>query len=168
MSEGWVEGDLEVATTARPVAMWVKVALLTLDIRPESGRSSPAARRSTEQERTDVSDPYTDDAEPRTNDELIAEATKDLDLLGNVMVQGANIAPDFVMRSVIAMRSRLHRHQPEAGSLACSWCRWWAAGWSRGRPGEGGIWVVTDRYGCQESRAETRTDHDARVCIGMN
>jgi hypothetical protein len=39
ISEGWIEGPLEAATRARPVAMFAKVILLNHDIRPWSERT---------------------------------------------------------------------------------------------------------------------------------
>lgn len=44
---------------------------------------------------------------------LLREAHTNLDLTSNVVAHGATVAPDFVMRSVIATRDRLNRHQPE-------------------------------------------------------
>jgi hypothetical protein len=52
---------------------------------------------------------------------LLAEAHANLDLAGSVLAQGASVAPDFTMRSIQAMRERLHRHQPAAFSV-CSYC----------------------------------------------
>lgn len=46
------------------------------------------------------------------SDDAVRQATEALDLLGTVTAHGATIAPDYVMRSVIAMRSRLARHKP--------------------------------------------------------
>jgi hypothetical protein len=43
---------------------------------------------------------------------LLAEANEALDLTGNVMTHGATIAPDFVMRTLIAMRDIVNRHEP--------------------------------------------------------
>lgn len=44
---------------------------------------------------------------------LVTEANKALDLTGNAVAQGATIAPDYVMRLVIAAREILNRHAPE-------------------------------------------------------
>ena len=41
-----------------------------------------------------------------------ATAQTELNDLGNVVATGAQVAPDLVMRIVIAMRERLARHQP--------------------------------------------------------
>lgn len=43
---------------------------------------------------------------------LLVEAHAGLDLAGSVLAQGATIAPDFTMLTLIAMRDRLNRHQP--------------------------------------------------------
>jgi hypothetical protein len=56
---------------------------------------------------------------------MVREAHDALDLLGTVMAHGANIAPDYVMRTVIAMRERVTRHgvhvHPRRGPQ-CTWC----------------------------------------------
>lgn len=36
VSTGWIEGPLEAETTRKPVAMWVKAALLAVEIREAS------------------------------------------------------------------------------------------------------------------------------------
>lgn len=51
----------------------------------------------------------------RSPAELLAEANANLDTLGTVVLNGATVAPDFLMRATIAMRDRLQRHQPCAG-----------------------------------------------------
>ena len=41
-----------------------------------------------------------------------ADAQTELDGIGTVVTSGAHVAPDLVMRIVIAMRERLDRHRP--------------------------------------------------------
>jgi len=48
------------------------------------------------------------------------EAMANLDKVGTVMANGATIAPDFVMRTLIALRRVLERHQPQ--SRYALWC----------------------------------------------
>ena len=49
------------------------------------------------------------------------EAMANLDLTGKVMAEGATIAPDFVMRTVIGLRSILELHRPvDLGNA--TWC----------------------------------------------
>jgi hypothetical protein len=60
-----------------------------------------------------------------TPDEIQKQVTENLDLTGQVMANGATIAPDYVMRTVIAMRERAKRHTWHPHRLLgpqCDWC----------------------------------------------
>lgn len=56
--------------------------------------------------------------------ETYAAANRDLDDMGNALVQGANMAPRLTMDTIIALRSVLTRHQPVDGRLyaVCNAC----------------------------------------------
>ena len=44
--------------------------------------------------------------------ETFAAANRDLDNMGNALVQGANMAPTLTMDTIVALRSVLGRHHP--------------------------------------------------------
>ncbi len=44
--------------------------------------------------------------------ETFAAANRDLDDMGNALIQGANMAPTLTMDAIIALRSVLARHRP--------------------------------------------------------
>ncbi len=44
--------------------------------------------------------------------DTFAAANRDLDDMGNALVQGANMAPDLTMRTIIGLRAVLGRHCP--------------------------------------------------------
>lgn len=58
--------------------------------------------------------------------ETYTAANRDLDGMGNALVQGANMAPRLTMDTIIALRAVLERHQPlrrDTYTTICGHCR---------------------------------------------